>query len=260
MNGLVGEKGIAPGTVAIVMAMKVPDGEDVDFVDKFFKDHMPWMGKTHMGPEAPKSLAYIVTKMPELKDDQDPTAGTTGKTLYTLTECYPDGTHAEAHMAEAGKDKEAGGDILDRFQTCAGKYGVSSHMMAKVVATMKNPLFSCIANIEPGCKEISVCYKVPNAEMKDMDKFIADHKAFMDKTHSTSGDEEPVILFYMVTKMPGDDGFTLYSHTEIFKGQAGIDKHFEVGMADPIGPRFMDLVGKYSVYKSIGAEVAYTFG
>ena len=259
MNGLVGEKGIAPGTVAIVMAMKVPDGEDVDFVDKFFKDHMPWMGKTHMGPEAPKSLAYIVTKMPELKDDQDPPAGTTGKTLYTLTECYPDGKHAEAHMAEAGKDKEAGGDILDRFQTCAGKYGVSSHMMAKVVATMNDPLESCIANIKPGCKEVSVCYKVPNAEVQDMGKFIADHKAFMDKTHSTSGDKEPVILFYMVTKMPGDDGFTLYSHTEIFKGQAGVDAHMAAGMADPIGQRFMDAVGKYAVYKSIGADVVYTF-
>ena len=90
-------------------------------MDKFFKDHMPWMGKTHMGTEAPKSLAYIVTKMPELKDDQDATAGTTGKTLYTLTECYPDGKHAEAHMAEAGKDKEAGGDILERWAGALGE-------------------------------------------------------------------------------------------------------------------------------------------
>ena len=114
--------------------------------------------------------------------------------------------------------------------------------------------------LAPGCCEINIGFKVPDAEVAHVDKFFADHKAFMDKTHPTSGDEEPVILFYMVSKIAGEEGFTLYSQTEIFKGQAGIDKHMEIGMADPIGPRFMDLVGKYSVYKSIGAEVAYTFG
>lgn len=251
--------GIAPGTTGIVLAMKVPDGEDVEFVDKFFKDHMPWMGKTHKGPEAPMSLAYVITKMPEPTDPDDPSKGTTGKTLYSLIECYPDGKHAEAHMAEAGKDKEAGGDILDRFQTCAGKYGVSSHMMAPVVQTMSDPLLSSISSIKPGCKSLSVCLKVPNADVEAVDTFFADHKAFMDKTHPTSGDTEPVILLYMVTKMAGEEGFTLYSQTEIFKGKAGLDKHFEVGMADPIGPRFMENLKKYSVYASIGADVAYTF-
>ena len=38
-----------------------------------------------------------------------------------------------------------------------------------------------------------------------------------------------------------------------------IDAHMAAGMADPIGQRFMDAVGKYAVYKSIGADVVYTF-
>ena len=42
-----GQMGIVPGTCGIVLAMKVPDGKDVEFVDEFLTDHMPWMGKTH---------------------------------------------------------------------------------------------------------------------------------------------------------------------------------------------------------------------
>ena len=41
-----------------------------------------------MLPQEPMVLFYTITKMAEPKDPNDPAAGTTGNTIFTLTEIY----------------------------------------------------------------------------------------------------------------------------------------------------------------------------
>ena len=69
-----------PGCHNFNLTFKVPDGETA-VVDKFFADHQTFMRETHKGPEEPFALMYIVTKMQEPKDPNDPSQGTTGNTL-----------------------------------------------------------------------------------------------------------------------------------------------------------------------------------
>ena len=109
------------------IGFKVADDKTAD-VDKFFADHMAFMKATHSGPAEPKAVSYMVTKTPEPKDPNDPAAGTTGNTIYFMSESYGSMEGCQAHFAKAG----ATGDILPRFQQTVKDYAVAVSMMVRL--------------------------------------------------------------------------------------------------------------------------------
>jgi hypothetical protein len=208
-------------------------------VDKFFADHKAFMDKTHptSGDAEPRPLMYIVTKAPEPKDPNNPKAGSTGNTLYSLTETYRGMDGCTAHMA-AG---QADGPLFSKFLEIVSKYASFQSMMAEVVHTMDDPLSSALADVKRGCRAFNLGFKVPDADVECVDEFFANHKAFMEEAHHTSGNAEPRILFYTVTKTPepkdsnnpaaGSTGNTLYALTEIYRGMKDCEAHMAAGQA-----------------------------
>ena len=128
---------------AFNLSFKVPD-EMSSEVDDFFKNHKTFMDETHpvdFGDDEPMVLFYTVTKTPELKDGNDPSKGTTGNTLYALTEIYRGLDGCEAHMT-AGKNyqkdgkEEDHGPLFAKFLDVVEKYATATVMMAPVIAAM----------------------------------------------------------------------------------------------------------------------------
>lgn len=111
------------------IGFKVADDKTVD-VDKFFADHMAFMKATHAGPVEPKAISYMVTKTAEPKDPNDPAAGTTGNTIYFMSESYGSMEACQAHFAKAAET----GDILPRFQKTVKDFAVAVSMMVRVAA------------------------------------------------------------------------------------------------------------------------------
>ena len=242
------------------LGFKVPNAE-TEGVEKFFSDHMAFMKATHTGPAEPKALSYMVTKTPEPVDPSDPSKGVTDFTIYAMSETYSSMEGCAAHMAVAGKT----GDILPRFMETVKKYATGTALMAPVVNTMKAPT-APLTSITPGCRAINFVYKVPEAETAYVDGFFAEHKAFMDSTHKTTGEGEPLILDYKLTKSPepvdmndpskGTTGFIMYGLSEVYKGMAGCEAHIAEGMKKPdFFGKFQDIVGKYAVASSMMGEV-----
>ena len=137
--------------------------------------------------------------------------------------------------------------------------------MAPVTATMAAPT-TPLTTVRAGCRAFNFVYKVPDAEQAGVDAFFAEHKAFMDETHKTSGDEEPVVLWYTVTKSPepvdmndpskGVTGFQMYALCEVYKGMDGCNGHLKAGMARPeFFAKFNEIGAKYSVAGSMMGEV-----
>ena len=121
------------------ITLKVPDGE-TEYVDKFFDEHQAFMRETHNGPAEPNAIMYIITKTPDLKDSNDPSAGTTGNTLYAVTETYAGLEGCQAHMAAGQgygkKEGEPHGALFATFLEVVGKYALATVMMAPVVKAM----------------------------------------------------------------------------------------------------------------------------
>ena len=258
-----------PGCRNFNLTFKVPDAE-TGVVDKFMADHQEFMRKTHNGPEEPFCLMYIVSKTPEPKDPNDPSAGTTGNTLYAITETYEAMAGCEAHMAAGQgygkKEGEPYGALFATFLEVVGKYATCTSMMSEVVHTMSDPLPGALAAVKPGCHAFNISWKVPDAEVSVLDGFLASHKVFMDETHPVSGDKEPKVLFYTITKAPepkdpndpsaGTTGNTIFTLTEIYEGMAGCEAHMAAGQGygkkegEPYGAlfaTFLEVVGKYAV-------------
>lgn len=141
----------------------------------------------------------------------------------------------------------------------------SSPPQGPIVHTTANPL-APLTTVKPGCKAINILFEVPDAEAADVDKFFAEHKSFIDETHPTAGDKEPVILYYTVTKAaqtkdPADPasektGKQMYALCEIYKSMDGCMAHITEGKKkEAFFAKFNELVGKYSKSVSMMAEV-----
>ena len=227
------------------LGFKVP-AADVPTVEKFFADHMAFMKSTHTGPAEPKPLSYMVTKIPA--DDG---------TVYAMSETYSGMEGCSKHMEVA----KATGDILPRFMDTVKKYATGVSLMAPVTASMASE-----TPVTVGCKAINFVYKVPDEEAAGVDAFFAEHKTFMAETHKTSGDTEPVILYYTATKAAelkdsddpskGTTGFQLYALCEVYKGMAGCEAHIAAGKAKPeFFAKFEEIVGKYAISSAMMGEV-----
>jgi len=132
---------VKPGCHAFNISMKVPEGEAAA-VDAFLSSHKTFMDETHpvSGDKEPMVLFYTTTKTAELKDSNDPSQGTTGSTLYAITEIYRGLDGCQAHMAAGQgygkKEGEPYGALFSTFLDLVGKYATATVMMAPVVAAM----------------------------------------------------------------------------------------------------------------------------
>ena len=81
------------------ISMKVPDSE-VALMDELFAAHEKWIKETHFlsGNEEPVLVSYKVLKSPDFKNPIDPSQGTTGNTIYVLSEVYERPAGLKKHM------------------------------------------------------------------------------------------------------------------------------------------------------------------
>lgn len=258
---------IVPGCRNFNKGLRVPDA-DTMYVDNFFADHKQFMEKSQQSGDAePRALMYVVTKQPEPVDPTNASAGTTGNTLYALTETYRGLKGCRAHVA-AAQAFNGDGKILARFMEILGKYSTFYSGMSMVIHTVADHLPSALANVKPGYCTFNFGLKVPEADESSVDELFADHKQWVDKTHPTSGDKGPVVLFYTVTKAPepkdpgnpsaGFTGNTLYALTEIYPTFDACMAHVEMATKNGIASRIQDAAGKYGTFVSNFAEVAFT--
>jgi len=242
------------------LGFKVPSA-DVATVEKFFADHQAFMKSTHAGPDEPKALAYMVTKTPEPADPNDPSKGVTDFTIYAMSETYSGMEACGKHMEVA----KATSDILPRFMDTVTKYATGTSLMSPVINKMTAKT-TPLTTVKPGCRAMNFIYKVPDAEAAAVDAFFVEHQAFMDETHKTTGNTEPVILYYTATKAAelkdsddpskGTTGFQMYALSEIYKGMPGCEAHIAAGQAKPVFfAKFQEIVGKYAISSSMMGEV-----
>eukprot|EP00658_Telonema_sp_P-2_P058892 TRINITY_DN474_c0_g1_i1.p1 TRINITY_DN474_c0_g1~~TRINITY_DN474_c0_g1_i1.p1 ORF type:complete len:289 (+),score=93.05 TRINITY_DN474_c0_g1_i1:185-1051(+) len=256
---------LEPGCVNFDIALRVPDGETGP-VDAFFAEHEQFMRKTHNtkpdGSQEPHTLAYFVTKVKEPVPEGE---GTTGNTLYALTETYRTVKGCEAHMEEGQKSTE----MFAHFQEVVSKYAVSMMMMAPVVHTHDNKMLHSQELIKQGCKAFTLHFTCPDSEQETVDKFFADHNGFMKKTHRAETGDEPCALYYAVTKKPeqtdpldpakGLTGHQQYCLTEVYKGQEGCDAHFKEGMAaEDMFKEFQRVCKEHTKLHIMFADVVHT--
>ena len=88
------------GHTTFGFTMRVPDA-DVAAVDELISSHAAWMQKTHSLTEEEgklHTLEYYVSKAAELNDMMDPSKGTTGNVVYTVSEVHKDDEHFGKHV------------------------------------------------------------------------------------------------------------------------------------------------------------------
>lgn len=69
--------------------------------DRIFNSHAAWMEKTHHRTGEKALLIYDVSKAPEAKDPMDPNSGTTGNTVFVLSEVYESPAGLQDHWQQA---------------------------------------------------------------------------------------------------------------------------------------------------------------
>ena len=87
------------GHTTFGFTMRVPDS-DAAAVDELISSHASWMKKTHSLKEVEElhTLEYYVSKAAELNDMMDPSKGTTGNVVYTVSEVHKDDEHFGKHV------------------------------------------------------------------------------------------------------------------------------------------------------------------
>lgn len=105
------------GNTTFGFTMRVPEN-DAASVDELVSSHAEWMSETHsLKPEDGKlhTLEYFVSKAPEFNDMMDPTKGTTGNIIYTVTEVHIDDEHFGKHV-ELGQSWSRIGEFFELFE------------------------------------------------------------------------------------------------------------------------------------------------
>ena len=83
---------------------------------------------------------------------------------------------------------------------------------------------------------------VPDEKKSEVEAFFAEHELWMRETHNLSGNDEPRIVDYSVSKAPhyidndlekGPSGKTIYSLHEVYVTDQGAMKHFELWQSHP---------------------------
>ena len=80
------------GNTTFGFTMRVPSSDEAK-IDDLISSHATWMSETHsLNPEEGKlhTLEYYVSKATELNDMMDPSKGSTGNIIYTVSEVHID--------------------------------------------------------------------------------------------------------------------------------------------------------------------------
>ena len=89
---------------------------------------------------------------------------------------------------------------------------------------------------------IATQWIVPENMISEVEQFFQEHETWMRETHNLSGDAEPRIVDYSVSKAPqyidndlekGPSGKTIYSLYEAYVTDQGAMKHFELWQSHP---------------------------
>ena len=92
--------GFKNGNTTFGFTMRVPANE-AEAVDDLINSHAKWMSETHsLDPENGKlqTLEYFVSKATELNDMMDPSRGSTGNIIYSISEVHIDDEHFGKHV------------------------------------------------------------------------------------------------------------------------------------------------------------------
>ena len=104
---------------------------------------------------------------------------------------------------------------------------------------------------------------VPEDKRTEVESFFAEHEVWMRETHNLSGNDEPRIIDYSVSKAPqyidndlekGPSGMTIYSLHEVYVTDKGAMKHFELWQSHPAAEQ-MASMAEYQTDMSFNAEV-----
>ena len=121
------------GHTTFGFTMRVPDS-DVAAVDELISSHAAWMQTTHSLTEVEgklHTLEYYVSKAAELNDMMDPSKGTTGNVVYTVSEVHKDDEHFGKHV-ELGQSWDRINEFFGLFE----KYSPLVTMAGKVTAKL----------------------------------------------------------------------------------------------------------------------------
>ena len=121
------------GHTTFGFTMRVPDAEAIA-VDELIASHAAWMRDTHSVIEEEgklHTLEYYVSKASELNDMMDPSKGTTGQVIYTVSEVHKDDEHFGKHV-ELGQSWDRINEFFGLFE----KYNPLVTMAGRVTAKL----------------------------------------------------------------------------------------------------------------------------
>ena len=121
------------GHTTFGFTMRVPDA-DVAAVDDLISSHAAWMQDTHAltGEEGKlHTLEYYVSKAAELNDIMDPSKGTTGNVVYTVSEVHVDDEHFEKHV-ELGQSWDRINEFFSLFEKYSPLITIAGRVTAKL--------------------------------------------------------------------------------------------------------------------------------
>ena len=110
---------------------------------------------------------------------------------------------------------------------------------------------------------IATQWIVPEDMISEVEQFFQEHEKWMRETHNLSGDAEPRIVDYSVSKAPqyidndlekGPSGNTIYSLHEVYVTDQGAMKHFELWQSHPAAEKMAGMA-EYQSDMSFNAEV-----
>ena len=121
------------GHTTFGFTMRVPDA-DAAAVDDLISSHAAWMKETHsLTAEEGKlhTLEYYVSKAAELNDMMDPSKGTTGNVVYTVSEVHKDDEHLGKH-AELGQSWDRINEFFGLFEKYSPLVTMGGRITAKL--------------------------------------------------------------------------------------------------------------------------------
>ena len=121
------------GHTTFGFTMRVPQTEAAT-VDDLLAAHAAWMQETHSTIEEEGklyTLEYYVSKASELNDMMDPSKGTTGHVVYTVSEVHKDDEHFSKHV-ELGQSWSRINEFFGLFE----KYSPLVTMAGRVTAKL----------------------------------------------------------------------------------------------------------------------------
>ena len=114
------------GNTTFGFTMRVPSSDEAK-IDDLISSHAKWMSETHsLNPEDGKlhTLEYYVSKATELNDIMDPSKGSTGNIIYSVSEVHIDDEHFSKHVKFIEDVNGIGGAIIRKMSpliTMAGR-------------------------------------------------------------------------------------------------------------------------------------------